>query len=101
MKFWTCTGCGNVERLNIFPDCCSACSSPMICDDGRTTNGRVETHVLDCFELRTAAAEGDPEANVILWQECAPTRSFDQDMIDTLLLQNRIAMMQAIYSEAA
>lgn len=101
MRRWTCINCGNVEQLNIYPDACSSCGSAMICDDGRTTHGRNEPRVTDDFDLLNAAAEGDAEANVILWQELAPKSTYDTDMIADLLLQNRIAMMQSVYGAAA
>lgn len=101
MRRWTCTNCGSVEQLTIYPDGCSSCGSAMICDDGRTTNSANDPHITDCYELLYAAAEGDAEANVILWQERAPKTVYNADMIADLLLQNRIAMMQAIYGAAA
>ncbi|WP_144574289.1 hypothetical protein [Agrobacterium sp. DE0009] len=102
MKLWTCTNCGLVERLNhFFPDSCSACGGAMICDDGRTTNARYEPGAADCFDVLNDAAEGDAAANVILWQERAPTSLYKKDMIEDLLLQNRMDMMQAIFGNAA
>jgi len=98
---WTCTGCGNVERLNFLPDCCSFCNSPMICDDGRTTNSIREPDITDCFEVMHDAAEGDPAANILLWQERAPKSVYKTHIIDDLLLQNRMDMMQAIFGNAA
>ncbi|KQZ96816.1 hypothetical protein ASD74_06050 [Rhizobium sp. Root564] len=90
-----------MEQLNIYPDACSSCGGAMICDDGRTTNCANDTHITESNELLYAAAEGDPEANLILWQERAPKAVYNADMIADLLLQNRIAMMQAIYGAAA
>ncbi len=102
MKSWTCTNCGLVERLNhFFPDSCSACGGSMICDDGRTTNGRYEPDITDCFDVLNDAADGDPAANVLLWQERAPTSLYKKEMIEDLLLQNRMDMMQAIFGHAA
>ncbi len=73
----------------------------MICDDGRTTNGRYEPDITDCFDVLNDAADGDPTANVLLWQERAPTSLYKKEMIEDLLLQNRMDMMQAIFGNAA
>lgn len=101
MMMWTCTNCGAVERLTFYPDCCSSCGGAMICDDGRTTNCANEYQTDQDYDLLDAAAEGDPAANVILWQERAPTYVYSPEMIANLALQNRIDMMQAIYGAAA
>ncbi|KIP99097.1 hypothetical protein RU07_20755 [Agrobacterium tumefaciens] len=101
MMMWTCTNCGAVERLTIYPDCCSSCGGAMICDDGRTTHGANDADITECHELLDAAGEGDATAHVILWQERAPTYYYSPEMIADLALQNRIDMMQAIYGVAA
>ncbi|MCA1490121.1 hypothetical protein I6F11_04205 [Ensifer sp. NBAIM29] len=98
MRNWTCISCGAVERLTFYPDCCSSCGSSMVDDDGRSTL-TADVHDIP-GDLYTAAAEGDRAAIIDLWHAGALDKSLSglRNVLDEMLLQNRIDMMMHVFS---
>lgn len=96
---WTCIRCGAVERLHIFPDCCSSCGGAMTSEDGRSTAAAGSGPEIP-FEIHSAAADGDRAAVVELWQLGAPACTYRRDAIDDLLLLNRVDMLMAVFGSA-
>lgn len=98
MKRWTCTHCGAVERLTFYPDACSSCGGPMVSDDERST-ARAEPEIP--FDVYQGAADGYADATIEMWHLGAPRGTYSQQVLDTLILQNRHEQLVSLYREAA
>lgn len=101
MRLWICDTCGASERLSIYPDCCSFCGGMMTTQDGRSTaeTGGDAPYSRDELEFQWACEHetDDPAMLIRKWHKGINLTRQEQDHLDNVLLQGRVALLSAIF----